>query len=70
MDNGNHLTPAVKCDENHIWVARVSPTGIEMLDTAQVAKSISWTLPTLVGTTLYLRDKKQILALDLSKGHD
>jgi hypothetical protein len=27
----------------------------------------SWTVPTLVGTTLYVRDRHQIMALDLSK---
>ncbi|MCP3917665.1 MAG: hypothetical protein GY711_19130, partial [bacterium] len=31
-----------------------------------VTDSVSWSLPTLVGTTLYLRDNKQILALDLA----
>jgi hypothetical protein len=27
----------------------------------------SWTAPTLSGTTLYVRDRKQILALELGK---
>lgn len=55
LDEGGTLT-----------LARVSPQEMEVLASAQVTESISWTLPTLVGTRLYLRDKKQILALDLS----
>jgi len=32
---------------------------------AQVFDSLSWTVPTLVGTKLYLRNREEILALDL-----
>ncbi len=46
-------------------LARVSPEGAEILATAQVTRSVSWSLPTLVGTTLYLRDQEEVLALDL-----
>lgn len=55
LDEGGQLT-----------LARVSPSGLEVLARAQVTQSISWTLPTLVGTTLYLRDTENILALDLA----
>ena len=48
-------------------MAKVSPERLEILGTAQVTESVSWTLPTLVSTKLYLRDRKNILALDLSK---
>ena len=34
--------------------------------TCQVTKRQSWTPPTLVGTTLYVRDRTHIMALDLS----
>ena len=47
-------------------MAKVSPAGPEILDTAQVTESVSWTVPTLVSKTLYVRDRKHILALDLS----
>ncbi|UCE59254.1 MAG: PQQ-binding-like beta-propeller repeat protein [Phycisphaerales bacterium] len=33
----------------------------------QVTERWSWTAPTLVGTTLYVRDEKHIMALDLSR---
>ncbi len=54
-------------DENgRLVIARVSPTGVDILDSAQVTDSVSWTLPTLVSTNLYLRDRKHILALELA----
>ena len=163
VDNGNHLTPVVKCDENHIWVssqfdsgggrlleitrqgdrwnvdqkwfnsklrgscwtlirigdviygsagghnsskmtafnwrtgkiywqkrgyhmsqalyadgklltldesgdlalARVSPEKIDVLARSQVTDAVSWTLPTLIGDRLFVRDKKHMLALSL-----
>lgn len=57
LDEGGRLT-----------IAKVSPEDLTILDTAQVTESVSWTLPTLVSTKLYVRDRKHILALDLSKG--
>ncbi|MHC4427427.1 MAG: PQQ-binding-like beta-propeller repeat protein [Planctomycetota bacterium] len=58
-------------DENGLLaIARVSPEGMELLAKAQVTEADSWTLPTLVGTTLYARDRKNILALDLAKSTD
>lgn len=48
-------------------LARVSPQGLEVLANAAVLDSKAWTLPTLVGETLYLRDEQSILALDLRK---
>jgi outer membrane protein assembly factor BamB len=53
-------------DENgQLALARVSPDDIDVLARAQVTESVSWTVPTLLGTTLYVRDRKSILALDL-----
>lgn len=46
-------------------LARVSPVGLTVLATAPIAKPDAWTLPTLVGTTLYVRDQEKIVALDL-----
>ncbi len=58
-------------DENgRLVLARVSPQGFELLASAQVTERVSWTLPTLVSTTLYLRDQEHILALDLGKPGD
>ncbi len=53
-------------EDGRLVLARVSPQGLEVLASAQVTQAVSWTLPTLVATTLYLRDQEHILALDLA----
>jgi hypothetical protein len=37
-----------------------------VLSSSGVAASLCWTAPTLVGTTLYARDREKIVALDLA----
>lgn len=55
-------------DENgQLALARVSPENLQILAKTRVTDSVSWTLPTLVSTKLYLRDRKHILALDLAE---
>ncbi len=49
-----------------LTLAKISPSGLTRLDSAQVTESVSWTLPTLVSTTLIVRDRKHIMALDLA----
>jgi outer membrane protein assembly factor BamB len=48
-------------------LCRVSPQKFEVLSKASVLESIAWTPPTLVGTRLYLRDRKTIEAFDLAR---
>ena len=45
----------------------VSPSGMTIHSTCKITERLSWTPPTLVGTTLYVRDRKHIMALDLGK---
>ena len=40
---------------------------MEVLATAPIFATTSWTVPTLVGTTLYARDREKIVALDLGE---
>jgi len=71
---GFHKAQALYADEKLLFLdedgkltlAKISPAELTVLDSAQVTEGISWTLPTLVGTKLYLRDKENILALDLA----
>jgi len=53
-------------EAGQLAIVDASPSGFEVQAQAQVLTSRSWTVPTLVGTKLYLRDMKEILALDLS----
>ncbi len=52
-------------EDGDLALARLSPTGAEILARAKVFDTTSWTAPTLVGTTLYARDREKIVALDL-----
>jgi len=54
-------------DENgDLALASVSDEGLRVHARKQILTSNAWTPPTLVGSTLYVRDRKDILALELS----
>jgi len=56
-------------DENgQLAIARFSPEGVEILDAHQLLDRECWTPPTLVGTVLYARDRKHVVAVDLAVG--
>jgi len=58
-------------DENgQLALVKVSPGGPKVLAQAKVTEAVSWTLPTLVATKLYVRDRKHILAIDLAENRD
>jgi outer membrane protein assembly factor BamB len=54
-------------EDGTLVLARPSETGLDMLAKAAVLTGRSWTAPTLSGTTLYLRNNSEIVALDLGK---
>ncbi len=54
-------------ESGKLVLARVSPKELEVLASAQVTESVSWTLPTLEGSKLYVRDQQNILALELAE---
>jgi outer membrane protein assembly factor BamB len=54
-------------EDGTLGLATVSPSGLEVQARARVFSGRSWTAPTLVGTRLYLRDRKQMVALDLGR---
>ena len=39
--------------------------GLQVVSSFQLLDSRTWTVPTLIGTTLYVRDRESILALAL-----
>jgi hypothetical protein len=53
-------------EDGHLILGRATRDAFEQLAKAQVCDKNAWTVPTLVGRTLFLRDRKNILALDLS----
>lgn len=52
--------------EGNLMLATATAEGLDIHAKAKVLEERSWTVPTLVGTTLYLRDNKTIAAFDLS----
>ena len=52
-------------EDGNLAIATPSATGLTVHAKAPVLGHTAWTVPTLVGTTLYLRDTRQIVAVDL-----
>lgn len=53
-------------EDGHLALATASPSGLKIHSKVELLKKSAWTVPTLIGTKLYIRDQKTILALDLS----
>jgi outer membrane protein assembly factor BamB len=57
-------------EDGWLVLARPKPDGsLEIAAKAHVLSNNAWTIPTLVGTTLYLRDRKIITALEIGENH-
>ena len=54
-------------EDGRLVLARLSPDALTVLAEAAIFDTQSWTVPTLVGTTLYARDRAEIVALDLGQ---
>jgi outer membrane protein assembly factor BamB len=53
-------------DENgQLALAEVSPGECKVLAKKQVLEKTAWTVPTVVGTTVYVRDRHKVMALNL-----
>jgi outer membrane protein assembly factor BamB len=52
-------------EDGRLGVTTLSPTGMTVLQEAQVTTKLSWTAPTLIGRRLYIRDRKLLVAIDL-----
>lgn len=53
-------------EDGDLALARLAPEGVTILAEAKkVFDTTSWTVPTLVGKTLYARDREKIVALNL-----
>ena len=52
-------------EDGNLTLATPSKEGLAINGKVQVFTGRSWTVPTLVGTTLFLRDRKEIVALEL-----
>jgi len=55
-------------EDGVLSLVTLAPSGMATLAETQLFNTTSWTVPTLVGTTLYARDRERIVALDLAPG--
>jgi len=52
-------------EDGILGLATASRTGMKVLARAAILTNRAWTVPTLVGTRLYIRDRKSIAAFEL-----
>jgi outer membrane protein assembly factor BamB len=52
-------------EDGTLGLATVSPAGLQVLTKASVLENRAWTPPSLVGTRLYVRDRKNAIAFEL-----
>ncbi len=53
-------------EDGVLGLATVTPQGLKVLARSPVLTNLAWTPPTLVGTMLYVRDRRTLSAFDLS----
>jgi outer membrane protein assembly factor BamB len=56
-------------EDGRLVLAKANAGGLEVLSACKLTERYSWTAPSLADDTLYVRDRKHILALDVSR-HD
>jgi outer membrane protein assembly factor BamB len=54
-------------EDGNLALATPGEAGLELHGKVQLLKERAWTAPTLSGTTLFVRDRHQIMALDLGR---
>ncbi len=54
-------------EDGHLALGTPSPDGIEVHARAKVLDRLAWTVPTLIGTRLYVRDRHQMKAFELGQ---
>ncbi len=52
-------------EDGKLYLASVTPEGIEVHSSTQLLDRVAWTVPTVIGNTMYVRDQERILAIDL-----
>ena len=54
-------------EDGDLALTRLTPDGMTVLAESPIFETTAWTVPTLVGTTLYARDREKIVALDMGR---
>ncbi|MCG3126453.1 MAG: Outer membrane protein assembly factor BamB [Phycisphaerae bacterium] len=53
-------------EDGNLMIATASPDGAKVLSKHKLLEATAWTAPTLVGDTLYLRDRKKLMAVAMN----
>lgn len=53
-------------EDGQLGLTTVTPEGFKVLSKVSILEKVTWTVPTIVGKNMYIRDKKVIMALDMS----
>lgn len=54
-------------EDGALGLARISPKGVEVLARTNLSATRHWTIPTLDGTRLYVRNEREMMALELGR---
>jgi outer membrane protein assembly factor BamB len=54
-------------EDGNLGLVEPSAEKFKIIAQTPLLSKVSWTVPTLVGTTLYIRDQNEVVALDLGK---
>lgn len=54
-------------EDGRLAVVTLSPEGLKVHSEAEILTKLAWTVPTLVGSRLYVRDRQSIAAFDLGE---
>ena len=52
-------------EDGKLALTTATPTELTVHSEVELLEKVAWTVPTIVGKTMYVRDKVRILALDL-----
>ena len=52
-------------EDGKLGIATPTPKDLQVHSETTLLDKVAWTVPTVVGKTLYVRDKKSIVAVDL-----
>jgi outer membrane protein assembly factor BamB len=54
-------------EDGRLALATLAPTGLTVHQEAPVLTRLSWSVPTVIGSRLYVRDRKTLVAIDLDR---
>ncbi len=55
-------------EDGQLGLATATPEGLTVHSKVSLLEKVAWTVPTVVGSKMYVRDKKNLMALELGAG--